>query len=185
MINPQAIDLAALPWLPLNAKTAFPRQPAIYFAIDSQNQIQYIGQSTDPKHRWERHHRYQELEEIGGVRVAYLFVDDAELLPEIETSLIVWFKPPLNRTGLCLENQQQKSTSPRVGMRQLRERAGLTILDVAKQLDCAESSIRNWEKGRSVPKMEVWQVFRMRDLYQCTEDDLKQAAEKSQQQGQA
>ncbi|AFZ11325.1 hypothetical protein Cri9333_0344 [Crinalium epipsammum PCC 9333] len=34
MIDPQALDLSILPWLPLNAKSAFPRQPSIYFAIN-------------------------------------------------------------------------------------------------------------------------------------------------------
>lgn len=64
-------------------------------------------------------------------------------------------------------------------LKALRERAGLTIIDVARQLDCAESSIRNWEKGRTTPKMEVWQVFHLRDLYQCTEEELKQAVKES------
>ena len=64
-------------------------------------------------------------------------------------------------------------------LRALRERAGFTVLDVARQLECAESSIRNWEKGRTTPKMEVWQVFRLRDLYQCTEEELVQAAKES------
>jgi putative transcriptional regulator len=64
-------------------------------------------------------------------------------------------------------------------LRALRERAGLRIFDVAKELDCPESSIRNWEKGRTMPRMQVWQVFRLRDLYQCTEAELVQAIEES------
>ncbi len=64
-------------------------------------------------------------------------------------------------------------------LRALRERAGFTVLDVASDLRCAESSIRNWEKGRTTPKMEVWQVFRLRDLYQCTEEELVQAVQES------
>jgi len=44
---------------------------------------------------------------------------------------------------------------------------------------CSESSIRNWEKGRTIPMMEVWQVFRLRDLYQCTEEELVQAVKES------
>lgn len=64
-------------------------------------------------------------------------------------------------------------------LRALRERAGLRVFDVAKELDCAESSIRNWEKGRTTPKMEIWQVFRLRDLYQCTEEELMQAVQES------
>jgi putative transcriptional regulator len=64
-------------------------------------------------------------------------------------------------------------------LRALRDRAGLTVLDVAKELDCAESSIRNWEKGRTTPKLEVWQVFRLRDLYKCTEVELVQAVKET------
>jgi len=64
-------------------------------------------------------------------------------------------------------------------LRALRERAGFTAVEVARQLQCSESSIRNWEKGRTRPMMEVWQVFRLRDLYQCTEEELVQAVKES------
>ncbi|HBY75804.1 MAG TPA: XRE family transcriptional regulator, partial [Cyanobacteria bacterium UBA11148] len=57
-----------------------------------------------------------------------------------------------------------------MNLRALRERAGLIIRHVAMEIKCSESSIRNWEKGRTTPKMEIWQVFRLRDLYQCTEE---------------
>ncbi len=66
-----------------------------------------------------------------------------------------------------------------MNLRALRERAGLIIRNVARELKCSESSIRNWEKGRTKPMMEVWQVFRLRDLYQCTEEELLQAAKES------
>lgn len=68
-----------------------------------------------------------------------------------------------------------------MNLRALRKRTGLIVLEVAKDLDCAESSIRNWEKGRTTPKLEVWQVFRLRDLYQCTEEELVQAVKESMQ----
>ncbi|HEY9609095.1 helix-turn-helix transcriptional regulator [Allocoleopsis sp.] len=61
----------------------------------------------------------------------------------------------------------------------LRKRIGLRIADVSNELNCSLSSIRNWEKGRTTPKMEVWQVFRLRDLYQCTEEELVQAVQES------
>ncbi|MCC5634728.1 helix-turn-helix domain-containing protein [Nostoc sp. CHAB 5844] len=66
-----------------------------------------------------------------------------------------------------------------MNLRVLRQRTGLRISDVAIELDCAMSSIRNWEKGRTTPKMEVWPVFRLRDLYQCTEKELMQAVQES------
>jgi predicted transcriptional regulator len=66
-----------------------------------------------------------------------------------------------------------------MNLRALRQRAGLRIADVAYEVKCSESSIRNWEKGRTTPRMEVWQVFRLRDLYQCTEEELVQAVKES------
>lgn len=66
-----------------------------------------------------------------------------------------------------------------MNLRILRKRAGLIIHNVALELKCSESSIRNWEKGRTTPMMEIWQVFRLRDLYQCSEDELVQAVKES------
>ena len=113
MKNPTEINLASLPWLPLDAKTAFPKNPAIYFAIDSTDTIQYIGRSVNPRARWQNHHRYEELESIGNIRIAYLFVDLPDLLAEIETALIEWFDPPLNVVGK-VSNLRESSASSKV-----------------------------------------------------------------------
>lgn len=99
MINPSEIDFSSLPWLPLDAKSAFPQNPAIYFAIDSQGVVQYIGRSVNPRKRWANHHKYQELETIGSIKIVYLFIDSPELLPQIESALILWFNPALNSIG--------------------------------------------------------------------------------------
>lgn len=96
MIKPESIDLASLPWLPLEEKTAFPKRASIYFAIDSLGNVQYIGRSVNTKKRWAQHHRYTALSGMGGVKIAYLFVDAPELLLEVEKALIQWFQPPLN-----------------------------------------------------------------------------------------
>jgi hypothetical protein len=42
MIDPQSLNLSSLPWLPLEAKSAFPRQPAIYFALGLQTENRRI-----------------------------------------------------------------------------------------------------------------------------------------------
>jgi len=60
-------------------------------------------------------------------------------------------------------------------LKSLREAAGLRVIDVAHALNCSESTIRNWEHGRSTPKMEAWQAFKLRDLYKVSEEDLTQA----------
>ena len=72
MIDPKELDISTLPWLPLEAKSAFPRQPAIYFAMDSNDVIQYIGRSINPKQRWVNHHKYNDLQKIGEIKIVYL-----------------------------------------------------------------------------------------------------------------
>lgn len=108
MINPKALDIKTLPWLPLEEKAAFPKKSAIYFAIDSQGTVQYIGRSANVRQRWGNHHKYDVLSEIGNIKIAYLFVDAVELLPKIEAALIEWFKPPLNNSLSSFTNTSEK-----------------------------------------------------------------------------
>ncbi|MEM6404225.1 MAG: GIY-YIG nuclease family protein [Cyanobacteria bacterium P01_D01_bin.116] len=108
MINPKTLDIKTLPWLPLEEKAAFPKKSAIYFAIDSQGTVQYIGRSANVRQRWGNHHKYDVLSEIGNIKIAYLFVDAVELLPKIEAALIEWFKPPLNNSLSSFTNTSEK-----------------------------------------------------------------------------
>jgi len=96
MINPSELNLLVLPSVALSDWKQLPCTPCIYFAIDSFGAVQYIGRSVNPRSRWARHHRRNQLDAIGNVCIAYLSVDLPELLPEIEEALIAWFKPPLN-----------------------------------------------------------------------------------------
>lgn len=57
-----------------------------------------------------------------------------------------------------------------MNMRQLREQQNLRTIDVAVALNVAESSVRNWEHGRAVPRLE--QARRLLKLYKCSFDEL-------------
>ena len=96
MIDPKALDISSLPSVYLESKSELPRESAIYFAIDSQGNIQYIGRSSDIKQRWMKHHRFSQLTSIGNIRIAYLCMD-ADILPSVEKALIEWFRPSLNQ----------------------------------------------------------------------------------------
>ena len=67
-------------------------------------------------------------------------------------------------------------------MRQLRERQNLRTVDVASQLGVSESTIRNWEHGRSVPRFEV--ISGLMRIYQCTFMELEEAMNESLSQSQ-
>lgn len=62
-------------------------------------------------------------------------------------------------------------------MKQLRERLGLRTVDVASRLKIGESTVRNWEHGRAVPRFEV--ISNLLDLYQCSFEQLDQAVRES------
>lgn len=98
MIDPQSLDLSSLPSVPLGSKSELPNEAAIYFAIDSQRTIQYIGRTANLNQRWQGHHRTKALKAMGQVRIAYLALD-ADLLPSVENALIKYFDPALNRSA--------------------------------------------------------------------------------------
>ena len=64
-------------------------------------------------------------------------------------------------------------------MKQLRERAKLRTVDVAYHLNVAESTIRNWEHGRTIPKLRLDQFSELLQLYSCSFADLEQAMKAS------
>lgn len=107
MINPETIDISVLPSVPLGQRSKLPQAAGIYFAIDSAGQIQYIGKSVNLRNRWGLHHRINQLERIGGVRIAWLEVEETSLLTSIEAALINWFAPSLNRTT-CPKIKKEK-----------------------------------------------------------------------------
>lgn len=97
MIDPSSLDLSELPSLPMCRKTELPKVSAVYFAIDSFGQVQYIGRSNNIRNRWlKAHHRQSALDGIGDINIAWVEVSDSSLLSHIEQALIDYFDPPLN-----------------------------------------------------------------------------------------
>ncbi|MDF5719473.1 MAG: helix-turn-helix transcriptional regulator [Rhizonema sp. PD37] len=64
-------------------------------------------------------------------------------------------------------------------MKKLRERLNLRTVDVASIVGVGESSVRNWEKGRTIPKLRVDQTAALCRLYGCSIDELDLAVKES------
>ena len=96
-VDPQKLNLQELPTLALTEKALLPNVAAIYFVLDGTQKVCYIGRAKSLCFRWYSHHRLADFREIPQVRVAYLTVSDAALLPDIEEALIEYFDPPLNQ----------------------------------------------------------------------------------------
>lgn len=118
MISPELLNISSLPSLPLESRKDFPEETCIYFAIDSQDTIQYIGRTQNLRQRWMGHHCQHRLTGMGGVRIAYLSVN-VELLDSVEAALIEWFCPPLNKIGIA--SNPKKSRQRGIRIRQIRE----------------------------------------------------------------
>ncbi len=93
------VNPADLPSLPLDERKALPDTPAIYFVLAADT-VLYIGQSVNVRQRWLAHHRFAQLNEYGGCRIAWMTVDDASLLDDLERACIAHFSPILNREPL-------------------------------------------------------------------------------------
>jgi len=95
MSFPTTITPSALPSLPLDERYDLPDTAAIYFVL-ADNTVLYIGQSINVRQRWAAHHRLKQLNERDGCRIAWMTVDDAGLLDELERACIAHFQPMLN-----------------------------------------------------------------------------------------
>lgn len=62
-----------------------------------------------------------------------------------------------------------------LNMKELRERKKLRLIDVAYRLGISETSVRNWEHGRAIPRLTFEQTEALLSLYDCTVADLKHA----------
>ena len=69
-----------------------------------------------------------------------------------------------------------------MNMLQLREKIGLRREDVASRLGIAESTVRNWESGRTMPRLRVDDLLELCLLYQCSLEELVGAAKESHRQ---
>jgi len=87
--------LAVLPSLPLEERKALPATAGIYFVLAG-DAVLYIGKATNLYQRWDAHHRLKQLNKRGGCRIAWMTVDDAGLLDELEQVCITHFDPVLN-----------------------------------------------------------------------------------------
>jgi len=66
-----------------------------------------------------------------------------------------------------------------MNMKQLRQKVGLKAEIVAVQLGIGVSTIRNWEQGRTIPKLRLEQFVELCRLYQCSIEELYRAAKQS------
>ena len=79
---------------------------------------------------------------------------------------------------MCLDstNTLNLLSTPKImDMKKLRQKAGIRAEEVAVSLEIALSTIRNWEQGRTIPRLRADQFFKLLRLYNCTAEELERA----------
>ncbi|MGL5720254.1 MAG: hypothetical protein ACRCYP_05625, partial [Alphaproteobacteria bacterium] len=76
-------------------KKLLPNKPGLYYAVRGWR-VLYIGKAEQSiRSRWQSHHKYEQLRNIGGVRLYYELVPKWRIADE-EARLIQKWKPELN-----------------------------------------------------------------------------------------
>lgn len=97
-------EFGTFPNLPLSAKKQLPNCSAVYF-VAAQDQVLYVGLTTNLRNRWQNHHRFPQLEAIGKqgeVRIFWLVCAQHQL-PELERQYIDHYCPVLNQSKVPLQ----------------------------------------------------------------------------------
>lgn len=146
MIAPELINLTSLPSVALCNRAILPPVSAIYFCLDADENLLYIGKAANLASRWQQHHRQNQLGAIADVKIAYLTIDAPDLLPEIEAKLIKQFNPSLNRSEVKGGGQIKVRVEidvPDLGqrIRDARHESGRSITQLAAEADI---SVANW-----------------------------------------
>jgi DNA-binding Xre family transcriptional regulator len=148
MIEIDSVNPLDLPSVPLEQRSQLPETSCIYFAIDGEGVVQYIGQTKNLKRRWKAHDKGVELGAIGGVKISYLDCDTT-LLNDIEKALIDWFDPPLNsrlRTHLAVNTDESRIE---IRLKQARESKQLSQYELAQRSGMSPQNIQKLEQGRA------------------------------------
>lgn len=66
-----------------------------------------------------------------------------------------------------------------VDLKELRQQAGLETIDVAYRLRISETTVRNWEAGRTMPKLRLDQFVELCQAYKCSLQQLWSAHQES------
>lgn len=166
-----SFDVMQLPFLPLLRRTELPRTSAIYFAIDSLGQIQYIGQSTNLRQRWANHHRHPELDAIGNINIAWLEISDPSLLREVEEALIEHFDPPFN--GLIKDKSSELNGAIKWRLAVLMADREVDYRELAEMTGLHPVTVSKHKNMRVMPsRLEHGTLFKYCEALKCQPGDL-------------
>ena len=99
-------QISTLPSLAFEYRQDLPPIPALYFALNSQREIVYIGETENLRTRWKSHHRARQMS-AGGYRIHWMEMADADQRQSSERRAIAYFRPQWNHTEIPVADMKR------------------------------------------------------------------------------
>lgn len=99
-------QISTLPSLAFEYRQDLPPVPALYFALNNQREIVYIGETGNLRDRWKSHHRARQMS-TGGYRIHWMEMADADARAAAERQAIDYFRPLWNRTEIPVADMKR------------------------------------------------------------------------------
>lgn len=106
---PTTIEISHLPSLAFEHRQDLPAIPAIYFVLNAQREVMYIGEASNLQARWagKTHHRALQMQG-GGYRIHWIHTSsDATTRKTYEQTAINYFGPLWNRTEVPADEMKE------------------------------------------------------------------------------
>lgn len=100
------VQVSHLPSMAFEYRKDLPPVPALYFVVDGQLNIAYIGQTANLRDRWKQHHRGLQMER-GSYRIHWREVADEQQRLDFERQAIKYFRPPWNRSEVPVADMKR------------------------------------------------------------------------------
>ena len=152
LLAPETIDLQALPSLPLAQRLSLPNIPAIYFVINTAQEVLYIGAAQSLCLRWYHHNYHQQFAEHGNVYIAWMQMHSHDVMYEAERELICYFRPQYNKAHKApLPGEELQSSAMTLGQRveKLRKERKMNQDELADRADISQGLLSRIERGRT------------------------------------
>jgi len=129
----------ALPYATIADRRQMPKITGIYFVVAGEDEILYIGKTTNLRGRWENHHRLAQFRSLENVRISWLEISDGSLLGAIGDALINYFLPVYNGRKVLRPITPKKGMNAYVDISQwwpkAKDGSPLSVHAVYKQIE--------------------------------------------------
>ncbi len=100
------MKISLLPSLSFGHRQDLPPIPALYFVLNDQREIAYIGETENLRARWKSHHRARQMS-TGGYRIHWRQISDTAERADAEQKSIKYFRPLWNRTEVPITERKR------------------------------------------------------------------------------